>query len=184
MYAKLKRIGVKRWVLLLLAMTALLAAAGGVYAFITDQTTELTNRFDPVVVTCQVEEEFDGAVKKNVTIRNTGDINGFIRAKLVINWVDADGKVLPNAPVEGTDYTVEWGSNLWVKGSDGFLYHSRAVAPGSVTSHLLNSLTVVTAPAGCTLQVQIVATAIQADPPAVAENIWGATVNGYTLTPP
>jgi len=184
MYAKIKQIVAKRRVLLLLAAAALLLAAGGVYAYITAQTAPVTNRFDPVEVTCQVEETFDGTVKENVCIRNTGDINGFIRAAVIVTWVDGDGKVLSTAPVEGADYTVVWGSDLWLKGSDGFWYHSRAVAPGSATSQLIHTLTPGTCPEGYTLQVQILATAIQADPPAAAENAWGVTVSGYTITPP
>jgi len=178
-----KRIIGKQWVLFLLVLLILLSVAGGVYAYVTATTGQISNRFDPVVVTCQVEESFDGAVKRDVCIRNTGDINAFIRAMVVVSWVDGNGKVLSAAPVEGQDYTVEWGSNLWTKGSDGFWYHTSAVAPNATTGHLIRMLTPGTTPEGYQLQVQIIATAIQADPSAAAESAWGVGVNGYVITP-
>ena len=184
MFAKGKRILTKHWVLFLLVPAILLTVTGGVFAFLTAITPKVTNWFDPVVVTCRVEEEFDGNAKQNVSIRNTGDISGFIRATLVINWVDADGKVLAAAPVESVDYTAEWGSNLWQMGSDGYWYYTKAVSPGETTDLLLKSLTPGTAPEGYRLQVQILATAIQAEPVAAVESAWGADVTADRLTPP
>ena len=135
-------------------------------------------------MTCKVEESFDGAVKQNVRIRNTGDIDAFIRAMPVFTWVDGEGKVLSDVPVAGTDYNIELGSEQWKKGSDGFWYFSAAVAPNGTTEQMIQSVTPLKAPAGYQLQVQIIATAIQADPPAAAESAWGVTVSGQTITPP
>lgn len=184
MYSDKKRIGFRRWVLFLLVAVLLVAGVGGVYAYITAKTAGLTNRFDPVEVTCQVEETFDGTVKQDVRIRNTGDINGFIRATVVASWVDSNGRVLATAPVEGADYTVEWGDGQWIKGSDGFWYHGAAVSPNGTTSYLIKSLSPISTPAGYHLQVQIIASAIQADPAEAVEAAWGVTANGYIITPP
>ena len=183
MYSK-KRIGVKQWVLILLVPVLLVCVINGVYAYITAKTANITNRFEPVQVTCQVEEEFDGHVKQDVRIRNTGDIKAFIRATVVVTWVDDNGKILATAPVEGKDYTVEWSDGQWTKGSDGFWYHGAAVPPGVTTGYLIDTVTPVATPDGRHLQVQIFATAIQADPAEAAENAWGASVSGYVLTAP
>lgn len=184
MYSQYRRTGLKQWVLLLLVPVLLICAVGGVYAYITAKTVDITNRFDPVEVTCRVEEQFDGEVKRDVRIRNTGDINGFIRAMVVVSWVNSNGKVLAAAPVEGVDYTVEWGDGQWSKGSDGFWYHGAAVPPNGTTGYLIKTLSPTTTPAGYQLQVQIFATAIQADPPAAAEAAWGVDVSGYVMTAP
>ena len=178
-----KKNSMKTWVLLLLLLAIVLSAIGGAYAYITAKTQEISNRFEPVKVTCKVEESFDGAVKQDVRIRNTGDIDGFIRAMPVFTWVDGAGKVLATAPVAGTDYTIEWGSDQWKKGSDGYWYYSTAVAPNATTEQLIKSVTPVSVPVGYQLQAQIIATAIQADPPAAAQGAWGVTVTGNAITP-
>lgn len=174
----------KHWVLILLTLVLLACAVGGVYAYITVKTSDITNRFEPVEVTCQVEEQFDGSVKQDVCIRNTGDINAFIRASVVATWVDNNGRVLATAPVEGEDYTIQWGDAQWIKGSDGFWYHSAAVPPNVTTGYLIKKLNPVATPDGYQLQVQIFATAIQAEPPEAAEAAWGVEVSGHHITAP
>ena len=174
----------KTWVLLLLLLAMVLCAIGGAYAYITAKTDEISNHFTPVKVTCKVEESFDGAVKQDVRIRNTGDIDAFIRAMPVFTWVDGEGKVLSAVPVKGTDYTIEWGSEQWKEGSDGFWYYAAAVAPNATTEQLIKSVTSAEAPEGYQLQVQILATAFQTDPPAAVESAWGVTVDEKTITPP
>ena len=72
-----------------------------------------------------MEETFESGVKSDVTIRNTGNIDAYIRAAVIINFVSDDGKVLAAAPQEGTDYVIVWSSHGWVKGSDGYWYHKK-----------------------------------------------------------
>ena len=183
MHQRKIKIGTKQWALIFSAFCLLIAIVGGVYAFLSDETQALGNRFDPVVVTCAVEEQFDGNVKRDVCVRNTGDIDAFIRAAVVINWVGADGKVLSKAPVAGTDYTVTWSEDGWVQSSDGFWYYRTAVASGNATAALIQQITPTNAQEGYSLQVQILATAIQADPPEAVENAWGisATANALVI---
>ena len=98
------KIGKKQWVLILSLTAVLLVAAGSVFGYIMAQTPEVKNTFDPVVVTCAVEEQFDGVVKQDVCIRNTGDVDAYIRAMVLINWTDPDGKVLAADPVQNSRY--------------------------------------------------------------------------------
>ena len=165
------------------AVLLLTAAVGGVYAYITAQTPPLENQFDPVEVTCAVEESFDGQTKQDVAIRNTGDIAAYIRAAVVVTWADDDGNVWAQAPVEGTDYDVAWGSGDWAIGSDGFWYHRRAVAAGDTTADLIRTVSAVSAPKGYHLQVQVLATAIQASPDEAVEEAWNVTVSDGNVTP-
>lgn len=183
MYHKKNNWNMGQRLLLLSGLCILLAAIGVTYAFLSTKTQNVTNQFDPVTVTCAVEEQFDGNVKQNVCIRNTGDINAFIRAAVVINWVGEDGKILAATPQAGTEYTVSWGDSGWVQGSDGFWYYRNAVAAGEATPALIRQIVPVNAPAGFSLQVQILATAIQADPPKAVENAWGVSVNGASISP-
>ena len=176
------KIGKKQWVLILSLTAVLLVAAGSVFGYIMAQTPEVKNTFDPVVVTCAVEEQFDGVVKQDVCIRNTGDVDAYIRAMVLINWADPDGKVLAADPVEGIDYVVQWGDARWVKGNDGFWYYTEKVVSQEATADLIETLTVNESVEGYQLMVQILATAIQAEPITVVENTWGVTVDQNSIT--
>ena len=66
-------------------------AVGGTIAFIMMQTDRKTNTFDPAQVSCEVMEEFNGTVKSNVAVKNTGNTDAYIRAAVNITWMkDAD----------------------------------------------------------------------------------------------
>ena len=175
----------KRRVLLLAAAALVSLTVGGVFGYIMAQTEPIANNFNPVAVTCKVEEnDFQGVVKENVCIRNTSEIPAYIRVATVATWVDPDGNVLAKAPVEGIDYAVVWGTENWAKGSDGFWYYTKPVAAADATTQLINTMAVNQAPEGYQLRLQILAVAIQAEPDRAVTQAWGVTVdeNG-TITP-
>ena len=95
----------RKSILAVVALVMLLCSAvGGTLAWITAQTRPITNTFETAEVTAWVDETFENGTKSNVTVRNTGDIPAYIRAAVVINWVNEDGNVL-GTPVEEGDYT-------------------------------------------------------------------------------
>ena len=49
-------------------------AIGGTIAWMSTKTDSVVNTFNPSRVTCEVEEKFNGEVKTDVNVRNTGDI--------------------------------------------------------------------------------------------------------------
>ena len=154
-------------------------AVGGTLAYIFSKTPEAPNSFTPVLVSCSVEESFDGETKSDVKIKNTGDIAAFVRATFVVTWTNDSGEVHSASPIESTDYTVTLGSPKWTKGSDGFYYYSNSVMPSEVTDIFISSISPsATAPNGYKLSVQIVATAIQSEPAEAVNEAWGATVQG------
>lgn len=87
------------------------------------------------------------------------------------------------APVEGVDYTVDWSDSSWIKGTDGYWYYAQAVAPDALTAVLTDTATAVSAPDGYRLHLQILATAIQAQPANAVQEAWGVTLSNGTLTP-
>lgn len=140
--------------------------AGGTLMFLQDKTDPLVNKFEATQVTCEINEEFDGQSKKNVTVTNTGSIDAYIRAAIIINWVNDDGEIL-GTPVKSADYIITGKSDKWVKASDGYYYYTDRVAAGAPTENLIGECKLasgVTAPEGYYLSVTIVADAIQADP--------------------
>lgn len=187
MRAAKKRISGKAIALIVAAALLLTVTVGITVAYLMAETPPLTNNFEPVAVDCLVNESFADNIKKDVTVQNTGDISAYIRATVVINWVSESGSVYGGAPVEGTDYTVEFGQNGWFKGSDGFYYYQAPITPGGSTANLINRIFPVAgaAPEGYTLSVQVLASAIQAEPAAAIAAAWPAvTVNSDgTLAP-
>ena len=177
----------KKLILIIAAALVLLGTAvGTTIAYIFDKTPSVENSFTPVYVSCAVEEQVDGTTKSEVRIRNTGDINAYIRATFVVMWTADDGNVLGVAPVEGVDYSIQLGSSKWQKGSDGFYYYTSQVAPTSATEMLIDTISVTgDAPKGYKLALHVAATAIQAEPAGVIAETWGATVqtNGAITAP-
>lgn len=168
------------------AVAAICTTTGITLAYLFARTPQVNNSFEPVFVSCEVEESFDGTTKSDVKVKNTGDISAYIRATLVVMWTANDGSVNSSAPAEGVDYTISLGSSNWVKGSDGFYYYIHSVAANDATAVLINSITTTAdAPDGYSLSVHIAATAIQASPARAVEEAWGVTVHSNgNITPP
>lgn len=169
--------------LLLLTLVLILGAmVGTTLAYLFTNTDGLVNTFTPANVTVDIDEpgwDEDKTVKNNVTVKNTGDVEAYIRAAVVVTWQDAEGNVYPTAPVEGTDYTVTWTMSGWVK-YGGFYYYTSPVAPSKSTGVLLTECKVkdgATPPDGYHLSVEILASAIQSQPATAVQEAWGMTVD-------
>lgn len=169
-YSSKKRKTKNRKPLVLLASVAVLVCTmvGGTLAWLTTTTSQVTNTFTPAHVTCAVDESFSAARKSDVSIKNTGDIDAYIRAKIVVSWQDKDGNLYSQTPVLGTDYELNL-SNAWTRGTDGFYYYKDAVAPSQNTNPLILSAKVLARPQGMpaefdnfNLAIEIIAEAIQA----------------------
>ncbi len=171
---------------ILCACLAIGAGAGFTLAYIFAKTPQVNNSFEPVFVSCLVEESFDGVTKSDVRVRNTGDIDAYIRATFVVMWTSEEGAVYGAQPIANTDYAIELGSQKWMKGSDGFYYYSNPVSAGAATDVLIQSITILTdAPEGYGLSVHVSATAIQTQPAEAIYEVWGASVenNGNLIAP-
>lgn len=176
--------------ILLISMVAILIlalTAGTTLAWLKVQTGAVVNTFTPAVVTSQVDESIDGAVKKNVKIKNTSNIDAYIRVAVVVNWVDASGNVAAQKPVKGTDYTIDYkpASGWWERG--GYYYYSSAVAPEGRTDVLISSCQLASGakvPEGYSLSVEIIADAIQSVPAKAVEDSWGVKVVNGAITAP
>lgn len=148
-----------------LLLTAMLAI-GGTLAYLYTSTAPVVNTFNPVLPDITVDEDFSGNVKKNVTIHNTGEVDSFIRAKVVITWQNDAGNVYYKTPAVGTDYTIDWTRDGWLTGSDGFYYYSESVAPGGSTKKLFTGATPLRAceDPNYTLHIEILSQSIQSIP--------------------
>ena len=179
-FLKFKR---KTVIIAILCLCIIIGTVGGVFAYLIAKTDTLSNEFIPAKVTCSVEENFKNGIKENVQIRNTGNINAYIRAAVVVTFVSDDGKVLATTPKENEDYTITWGNSDWHKGADEYWYYDKAVAPEEMTSSLIKTASEIFVPNGYKLNIQIFATAIQSEPETAVEEAWNVTVSNGLLIP-
>ncbi len=158
---------------LALALVLLLATVGGTLAWLATSTAPIENVFTPSTVTVEVEEDFDGTVKKNVTAKNTGDIDAYIRIKLVSYRVNEDGDRIGGTVVIPA-FTLGAG---WVESGD-FYYYTKPVAPGKTpAADLIGDDGITFEPYtdadGGMPVIEVLAEAIQAVPADAVENAWG-----------
>ncbi len=156
------------------------------FAHLFTGTDPIENIFTDTDVSCDVVEEFDGEVKKNVLIKNNGDVQSYIRAAVVVTWVKVDeaGNVIgvaPQTPVAGTDYEITCPADShWEKGTDGYWYYTLPVDAGKATGIFIDTCEPVSghAPDGYYLSVEIVASSIQSTPAEAVTTSWSSGVSG------
>lgn len=163
--------GKKAVAFLVLTVVLSVAIVGSTLAYIIVKTNELNNTFTP------------GEVEISITgddITNTGDTDVYVRAAVVVTWVDTNGVILSTTPVADTDYTVAFNTaEGWTKGSDGFWYYTGVVKAANdgdddVAPTLITSLTQTDDQKkdGYTLTVQVLSSAIQATPAEAVVGSW------------
>lgn len=176
--------GAKRSLVLVVSVLALvLAVAGGTLAWLTANSGPVTNTFTPAQVSCEVDETFQNNVKSAVSIKNTSNIDAYIRAYVVVTWKNADGNVY-GKPVKDTDYTMTMPNNTkWFKSGD-YYYYPDAVPSGASTGMLIKECKLIgTPPAdGYSLSVEIIAEAIQSQPDSAVQQAWGVTIANGNVT--
>ena len=200
----MKRILNKRAVTLLVCLILIFTVTVGIsLAHILARTNSRDNTFIPGRVSCAVVEnrsdsehtsgqvtvptdpsQGNAQIKRNVMIKNTGNVDAYIRVAIVVTWKASDGTVYAKTPVLGTDYSMALDlQNGWFEGSDGYYYYSSSVAPnGGLTSVLIPDASqrvpgpIDTEGRQYYLSIEIVASAIQADPAEVVHKQWGVTV--------
>lgn len=162
---------------LLIALTV-----GTTVAFLMDDTNTVENTFQPAQVSCAIQETFDGSTKQNVYAQNTSNIDAYIRAEILVNWVKKDGnayKIVPK-PTGYGNTEFQLGQN-WVKDGE-YYYYTEKLAPGEKTTDLIDRIAPTkdgteyspTENDTYFLQVEIIAEAIQADglDAASAQKAW------------
>ena len=177
--------------LLLIASLAVLltATVGSTAAWLVSKPAAVENDFVPGKVACQVLEKFgteSGAyVKRGVRVKNTGNTDAYIRVLLVFTWKDDAGNIFSNKPQEGKDYQIvmddltDW---IMQKSDAGlYFYYKKPVAPDAETGKLIDSLRQITDVTGpengkYKLSVDILADAVQANPPQAVKDSWGVDV--------
>ena len=179
--ARKSRLRWKRSFVLLTALTVLmLGVVGATVSYLITSTDPVTNTFEYAKVSCQVNETFTGGVKSDVKIQNTGNIDAYIRAAVIVTWKNASGNVY-GQPVPTNAYTISYNNTDWIQHDDGYWYCKDEVAANGSTPVLITKCekTVKAAPPeGYDLSVEILADAVQSQPVDAVQDAWGYTPGG------
>ena len=175
-----KRRSKKTGTLFLSLLLVATMVVGGTLAYLFTNTEPVENIFTPSYVSCSVTEEFNGTIKRNVNVTNTGNIDAYIRVKLVTYRVnDKEQHIGGTASLP----TFTLGAN-WVL-YDCYYYYTLPVAPReSPKTNLTDSMTLIgsyTDADGGKQVIEVMAEAIQAN--GVADDGTKAVVKAWGVDP-
>lgn len=155
-------------------------AVGTTLAYLKANTSPVTNTFKAATSEIKIDENVKNGEKSSIQVVNTGTAVSYVRVKLVMNWVDGNGKVvsggnLPEVALNESDWFVQ----------GGIYYYTKPVGPKDSTANLLKDpiTQLEDAPDGCHLEVTVLAESIQAAPSTAVEGAWAVKVVNGVLTP-
>lgn len=167
-----KRRSKKTGMLFLSLLLVIGMVVGGTVAWLSTKSAPITNTFLLSHVSCSVTEEFNGTTKSNVNVTNTGDIDAFIRVKLVTYRVNDEEQHIGGI-AKIPDFTPGAG---WVENGD-YYYYTKPVAPGTKpAAALISSIDLIgsyTDADGGKQAIDVMAEAIQSVPEDAVQAAWG-----------
>ena len=175
----------KRFFRILFALALVAALTTSVYAYMFHKTQTVKNVFTPAIVTCDIEETFTDNVKSSITVKNTGNVDAYLRVRLVFHWEDSRGYPVAR-DISSVDHAITYDSEKWLYVGDDTYYYRTPVAPGEFTSNLfaenftfeMNAISVTEDISGQTIVyeyypvMEVLAEAIQADPATAEDEAW------------
>lgn len=165
------------------AALLLALAIGGTVAWLSTSDKPITNTFNPSYVACKVEENFDHekGVKSKVNVKNTGDIDAFIRVKLVTYRTNDQGQHIGGI---ATLPQFALGEN-WVE-HEGYYYYTLPVAPQAQPTAALAAEIKLTGSYedadGGHQAIDVMAEAIQSVPAEAVGQAWGVKIEQNSVT--
>lgn len=154
-------------------------AVGTTVALLVAHTNAVTNTFTAAKSKITIEENTDNGIKSEIRVKNEGTATSYVRVKLVMNWVDGDGKVVSGGSLPMVELNTDGG---WFE-QGGIYYYRTPVGPkdsdNATTANLLKDpITQTNAPDGCHLEVTVLAESIQAAPSTAVKGAWTAVKVG------
>lgn len=167
---------------MVIATALLLALAiSGTVAWLTTKGAPITNTFNPSKVACEVTESFNGTVKSSVNVKNTGDIDAYIRVKLVTYRTNAQGQ-----HIGGTAALPEFTPGAGWVAYNGYYYYTKPVAPNAQPENaLIGSIELKASyddADGGKQAIDVMAEAIQSVPAKAVGEAWGVTISEGSVT--
>lgn len=152
-------------------------AVGTTVALLKANTAPVTNTFTAAKSDIKINENVENGKKSSIQVENIGTATSYVRVKLVMNWVDGDGKVVSGGSLPMVELNTDDG---WFE-QGGIYYYKMPVAAKGETSNLLQEgkpIKQENAPDGCHLEVTVLAESIQAAPSTAVEGAWTAVKVG------
>lgn len=165
----------KRLITIVTALVLLgLVLCGTVISYMFHISEQKNNLFTPAKVSCEVSEAFDGVEKSSIKVENTGNIDAYLRVRLVSYWVDGDGNIVAK-PSKKLTFTI---ANGWKAGLDDTYYYISPIKPEDKTPNLLaeGEKIVLEQEDGYSQVVEVFAEAIQSKPTTAVES-WPVTLD-------
>lgn len=185
--------------LLVCLLLTVAIAVSSTIAYLFTSTDPVVNTFVPVTPGIEIPEYMHETIKENATIQNTGDVDSYLRAKIVATWQNEKGEVYPAEPKLDEHYKMQIGANWVLNGK--YYYYKKVAAPGqpavikdaneeikygegvdAADMLIIKAEVISQAPVeGYTLHIEILGQAIQAEPKAAVKEAWGINITseGY-----
>lgn len=161
---------------ILIVVLVVTVLCGTVLAYMFRQTEYEDNYFTPAGVSCKVQEKTDSPLTKKTSIKvqNTGNIDAYLRVRLVSYWVGADGNIVAK-PSSVPEITPAEG---WIKGTNDTYYYQSPISPENSTKELLSAPIVLAEDENGYLQVvEVFAEAIQSKPENAVTDSWNVSLD-------
>ena len=100
-----------RKIVLIISFVLIIAiGVSATLAYVVNSSGSIVNRFSPSRVECLV---VDGG--NSISVRNTGDVDAYIRASYTVNWMDSSGNVSGTKPTAGAEVASGWSpvGDIW-----------------------------------------------------------------------
>ena len=163
---------------ILILSIILVLLCGTTFALMYRQTKALNNQLEAAFVACAVEEDFNGETKTSIAVKNTGNIDAYLRLRLVSYWVDSNGNII-SKPSRMPTVSAASG---WVTGTGNTYYYSQPVAPGDITTNLLGADITLVEEDGYLQVIEVFADAIQSKPAEAVTGSWGVALASDKIT--
>lgn len=144
-------------------------------AWLLAKTGEKNNHFTVGTLYHEIEEEFDGVLKKNVAVTNTGETDAFVRVMVIPQWLDKSGTTILG--LETTDtFEAEYNEEDWFL-KEGFWYYRHLVTSGDATAVLVKSAqpknNLDERYKNKVFNLQVVTQSVQGTPLEAVKELWG-----------
>jgi len=144
----------------------------------------INNSFIIGDVKTEIIQDLDINDKKteSVSIKNTGNIDVFVRVAVNIVWKDSEGVILNVNPKENVDYVINFSSSTkWLKSNDGYFYYKNMLQENTNTEILIDKIEQINYLNGKTLDINIAVQAIQAEPAKAVIEAWNVNVENSEI---
>lgn len=147
-------------------------------------TSESENEFDVGIVKPKIQETFDktSKTKKNINIKNDGNVDIYVRAYITYNFENDDNTILEGIPVLNTDYSISLSFSNWIYNEDdGYYYYKEAIMPNETTEDLINEIKILYNGNDKYVVVTVLAEAVQKVPNKAINELWDKETQNDTI---